>query len=223
LWHVAVRRDGVWLQPKSGGEARRIPQIATDHFALAERHRSLSCAACHATWAPQCYGCHLDFDPTQEQWDHLERRATPGQWRERRWAVHNGLPTLGVDRQGRVRPVVPGMIMTVEHPDLPSALFVRRFAAIAPHTTGKSRRCNDCHGAAPALGLGEGTLRREGETWRFTPSWATLKDGLAADAWTSLTADNRATEGHEMRPFSEEELQRLLPPVGQGSCGMSKH
>lgn len=217
LWHVELRPAGsgvaAWLYPKAGGPPRLIPQLEAGHFEAAERHARLSCAACHAAWAPQCYGCHLEYDPSGTQWDHVEQRATAGRWSERRWNIRNDRPPLGVDGEDRVRPVVPGMIATIEHPAGDGTLFVRRFAAVAPHTTGRSRRCNDCHGAPIALGLGDGLLEQGDDGWRLRPRLPVRADGLAADAWTSIDAGpSLQTEGED-RPFSAEELRRLLPPI----------
>ncbi len=111
----------------------------------AREHARLTCAACHSQWAPQCFGCHLRFEPAGEQWDHHERRVTPGRWVERRWDVRNGLPTLALGADGRIRPVVPGMVRTAEHPAWEGPRSRAHFRAIAPHTTGPARACETCH------------------------------------------------------------------------------
>ena len=79
-------------------------------------HERLNCSACHSQWAPQCFGCHMEYDEAGEQWDHVDRKMTPGRWSDRRWGVHNDLPPLGVNADDRIEPFVPGMIMTISHP-----------------------------------------------------------------------------------------------------------
>jgi hypothetical protein len=67
------------------------------------------------------------------------QRETPGRWNEQRWDVRSGLPPLGITAENTIRPFVPGMIMTIKHPDWEGQKFKRLFASTEPHTTGKSR------------------------------------------------------------------------------------
>lgn len=212
LWHVEVRPDGSrLLYPKQGGAALPIPDYRAEEHPLAEEHRRLTCSSCHSQWVPQCYGCHSEYDPDGRQWDHVRQRQTAGRWRETRWDVRAELPPLGVDGQDRVRPIAPGMIMQVEHPAWDKPLFRRLFGLSEPHTTGRSRSCESCHRSAKALALGAGEVSKQSGEWRFQPAKERLQDGLPADAWTSLDGllKGQATDG-ESRPFSAEEMQRIL-------------
>jgi len=210
LWHIEVRPAGLFLHRKLAGGAIRIPQMTPESHP-AEGHEHLTCTACHSQWAPQCFGCHLGYDPAGQQWDHVERRATPGRWVETRWGVRNGPPPLGVTAEGRVAPFVPGMILTVEHPNWEQPMFARLFVAIAPHTTGASRACPSCHTSSEALGLGRGALTKGESGWSFEPVHAALGDGLPADAWTGLNsrgAGEAARRGE--RPLNRREMLRIL-------------
>ena len=174
-------------------------------------HARLTCAACHSQWAPQCFGCHMEYDPDGEQWDHFEREITAGRWHEERWDVQNGLPALGVNAAGKVDVFVPGMIMTVDHPDLDEGKFVRVFGPLSPHTIGPARSCATCHRSTTALGLGEGRLYAEDGQLRFEPAGELLRDGLAADAWTNL--DNSLggrTPFEDQRPLNPAEMRRII-------------
>ena len=192
-----------------------------------ERHARLTCATCHSQWAPQCFGCHMEYDEDGEQWDHVERRVTPGRWSDRRWDVRNALPPLGVNANGRIEVFVPGMIMTVTHPSWEHDRFVREFAPLSPHTTGKSRSCESCHRSSEALGLGQGELRIADGEMQFIPARDLLADGLPADAWTNIgnTLGGRAPlpgqrplDAAEMkRVFSAELQQDSSPTGGSGS------
>jgi len=204
LWNIELRADGPWLHLKRGGAPRAIPPYATASHPMENEHRRLSCAACHSQWAPQCYGCHLSYDPNGEQWDHAARAVTPGAWIEQRGTTHNTLPPLGVDGQNRIVPVVPGMIMTAEHPTWSQPRFLRRFAALRHRQPPHGER------TPPALGLGQGGLTREEHGWRFMPDERPLADGLPADAWTRLSAPEQATGDPGARPFSATELRRIL-------------
>jgi hypothetical protein len=210
LWNIEVRVDGAWLYPKQGGAPLQIPPFTRASHPLGEQHRRLSCSACHSRWAPQCYSCHLSYDPNGEQWDHAAGAVTRGAWRERHGEVRNVLPPLGVDSADRIVPVVPGMIMTVRHPAWPKPCFVRRFAPLSPHTTGVARSCKSCHRSPMALGLGSGRLAKAGTGWRFTPAERRLADGLPADAWTRLGARQVQGSQETARPLSTAEMWRIL-------------
>ena len=176
-----------------------------------EAHERLTCNTCHSQWAPQCYGCHMEYDEDGEQWDHVERRMTPGRWSDERWGVRNDLPPLGVNAHGQVDVFVPGMIMTVAHPTFDKEKFVRRFAPLSPHTTGPSRSCESCHRSSTALGLGQGELRITDDAIRFEPASEPLRDGLPADAWTSIVrppGPGETGEGH--RPLDAAEIDAIL-------------
>ncbi|HFD80420.1 MAG TPA: hypothetical protein ENK05_08545 [Gammaproteobacteria bacterium] len=218
LWNVELRDGRAWLYRKNGGGRVEIPPYEEGAHPLAREHARLSCAACHSQWAPRCYGCHLEYDPEERQYDHVLHRRTAGRWKERRSAVDNGLPSLGVSDDDRVVPVVPGMIMTLAHPALDGPRLVRRFAALSPHTIGKARDCASCHRSAVALGLGEGTLENGEAGWRFLPARKTLSDGLPADAWTDLEGRLPELPPFGVRPFRPRELRKLLQaPLAAGT------
>ena len=205
LWHIELRDDGAWLHTKNTGRELRIPDPTPEHHDDDPSHGRLACAACHSQWAPQCFGCHMAFDPQGEQWDHMEKRATPGRWSDRFWHADNVLPALGVNERNEVEAFVPGMIMTVAHPDWDGEKFVRRFAPLSPHTTGASRSCESCHRSSRALGLGSGDDEL-------------LQDGLPADAWTN--SDNSLGGGTPVpgqRPFTPAEKKAILGAEIEGA------
>ncbi len=211
LWHVELRSEGLFLHRKVQGGAIRIPQYQQSSHPNQAAHARLACSACHAQWAPQCYGCHTGYDPQGRQWDHLAGRATPGHWMERRWGISNSLPPLGVAADGHIAPAIPGMILTIEHPAWKEIRFRRLFALLDPHTSGRSRSCESCHFSSVALGLGQGELARSEKGWKFEARRPALADGLPADAWTSL--DGAASGGATRignRPLSYREMQRIL-------------
>lgn len=218
LWHVELRVDGAWLHTKNTGRALKIPTAAS--HAHDEHHERLTCASCHSQWAPQCFGCHMEYDPDGEQWDHVERTATPGRWNNKRWHVNNALPALGVNDEEQIELFVPGMIMTVDHPNLEEEKFVRIFAPLSPHTTGKSRSCESCHRASEALGLGQGQLTRYAGATVFKPANNLLQDGLPADAWTNI--GNTLGGGTPMpgqRPLNKAEMNTVLNALIPGESG----
>jgi hypothetical protein len=59
-------------------------------------HSRLSCQACHSTWVPQCYGCHVRMDKSKTQLDKLSIKETPGLWEEFRSFIRYECPPLGI-------------------------------------------------------------------------------------------------------------------------------
>jgi len=216
LWNVEVDGERLWLHRKLSGGRIEIPQYSSSHL-LAGEHARLNCDACHSRWAPQCYGCHIEYVPDRRQWDHQLQRPTRGRWQEHRWGVESGPPALGVTAEGRIQPFVPGMILSIEHPQWEQPRFHRLFAALSPHTTGKSRDCVSCHGSSRALGLGEGRLLQCADGWRFIPKRPALRDGLPADAWTTLSGESAGASirGGDRSLLNQEVLRvleaRLIP------------
>lgn len=174
-------------------------------------HNRLTCAACHSQWAPQCFGCHMEYDQDGEQWDHIERKVTAGRWHDKRWDIRNTLPPLGVNAQDQIEVFIPGMIMTVAHPSWKEDKFVRIFAPLSPHTTGKSRSCESCHRSSEALGLGAGSITVADGELAFEPANKLREDGLPTDAWTNVgnTLGGRAPFPGQ-RPFNTQEMKNIL-------------
>jgi len=211
LWNIEVRANRLTLHLKLRDITRPIPVYHPPNHEWQSKYQRLTCNACHAQWAPQCYECHLRFSPDDQQWDHVERKLTPGHWSQHLGKVRNELPLLGVTAQGNITTFVPGMIMTVDHPDWEKPRFRRLFGSLSPHTTGRSRTCEECHLSPIALGLGEGQLEKRAGHWTFVATHTTLDDGLPADAWTRLGAETPGEGTHPGdRSFSREEILRVL-------------
>ena len=224
--HSGAELMGEHTASPYGGDAVRATctdchEPGPGHRGVMADHERLECATCHSQWAPQCFGCHMEYDPKGQQWDHLARAETPGRWHEDRWGIRNGQAALGVNSENRIELFVPGMIMSLAHPDWEQKKFVRVFAPLSPHTIGKARSCESCHRASAALGLGAGTIeQREGE-YHFTPEQPLQADGLPADAWTDLSGKlGGAAPRESLRPLSPQEMQKTLSaplPVPKGN------
>ena len=210
LWHIEVRADGLVLHRKSDGGRLLIPPMSARHHPAGGDHQRLTCTACHSGWVPQCYGCHMQYDPEQEQWDHVQQAMTPGAWLDARWGIRNQQPVLGVNTEQRIAPFVPGMIRSVEHPDLMGPPFRRLFAPLAPHTTLRGLDCAACHRNPVALGLGQGRLLRERGSWTFLPAQPASVDGLPEDAFVTLSGRSGTTTRRDARGFTPDELIRIL-------------
>lgn len=210
LEHVEVRPDGSWLHTKTTGRVLNIPYLDPANHA-GDDHERLECSTCHSQWAPQCFGCHMEYDSDGSQWDHVDRQVTPGRWREERSNIRNDLGSLGVSENGQIALFVPGMVMTVDHPDWTDQKFVRVFAPLSPHTTGASRSCKSCHRSSVALGLGQGELVERNGDVHFEPAHDLLQDGLPLDAWTDIERSlGGATPLENQRPLNVGEMKTVL-------------
>ncbi len=106
---------------------------------------SLECYACHASWVPQCYGCHVhvDYGPdkdgkpkhdtdwiasgskrnpdgsTAESPLGVKGIQSPGKVHETRAYLRWEEPVLGINGEGRVTPLMPGcqIVYTVKARD----------------------------------------------------------------------------------------------------------
>ncbi len=115
--------DDAWKSPNAMVAMDRVEKHAT----------SLECYACHASWVPQCYGCHVqmnysikDGKPYQDtDWVASGNKRTPdGQTAESTLGVKGVQspgkafetrsylrwedPVLGINGEGRVTPLMPG-------------------------------------------------------------------------------------------------------------------
>jgi hypothetical protein len=202
-------------------------------------HSKVSCSACHTAWAPQCVGCHNEFDKDADGFDLLDYKFVKGEWVEYVGKFFADLPTIGKRKgeNGQFEPAVPGMIMTIDKESFYSSddskssdeslIFHRLYAPVSPHTTSKKgRSCKSCHNNSLALGYGRGELKyvieyQKGH-WEFTPEFANRKeDGLPEDAWVGFDLYSsdlisnpldeyiRSTRT-DFRPLSIEEQKKVL-------------
>jgi len=110
-------------------QGRLTPEAQVAMCQVDKHMKRMECYACHATWVPQCYGCHLkiDFSEGKQSFDwvaagheHLDpaKQADrgegtydtymPGEVTEQRSYMRWEDPALGVSGEGRISPVTPG-------------------------------------------------------------------------------------------------------------------
>jgi quinol-cytochrome oxidoreductase complex cytochrome b subunit len=190
-------------------------------------HSKLSCSLCHSSWAPQCLGCHNEYDATDNMgYDHLKRKQIRGEWNEFIGRFIAEAPVIGVEEyDGKVeyKGAIPGMIMTIDtgsfHGIKAPHAFHRLYAPSAPHTTqAKGRNCKSCHLNPLALGFGRGKLsliQKNGLAyWTFENQFAKNEnDGLPEDAWTGfLNAEESIGNStrKQFRSLNQTEQKKLL-------------
>ncbi|HEB52243.1 MAG TPA: cytochrome C [bacterium] len=122
------------------------------------RHmQRMECYACHSTWAPQCYGCHVRVDYSSSDdpidWvavghDHLPNGTTcefteradalriPGRISELRAYLRWEDPALAVNGEGRISPCVPGCQTTATIVGADGKVLVSNSAFRIPNVEG---------------------------------------------------------------------------------------
>lgn len=189
-------------------------------------HKELACATCHTNWAPQCIGCHVDYDSKAKGYDLLDKKHKKGSWIEYAGEFLVGEPTLAVSEKAGEREIqtaVPGMIFTLDQSGFDekngvATTFHRLFAPASPHTTAaKGRDCKSCHNSPVALGYGRGKLEfiptKNNPHWTFEAEYANLpQDGLPSDAWIGFMeeAGTNTSTRLTFRAFSIKEQQKIL-------------
>ena len=119
-----LKIDNAWKSPDAMVAMSRVEKHA----------ESLECYACHASWVPQCYGCHVNVDygndkdgkpkhdtdwiasgskrnpdgSTAESPLGTKGIQSPGKVEETRAYLRWEEPILGINGEGRVTPLMPG-------------------------------------------------------------------------------------------------------------------
>lgn len=182
-------------------------------------HQRLSCDACHSSWVPQCYGCHVKRDARETHLDKLTLEETEGWWEEGRSFIRYNKPMLAIwdDEVVVVTPGCQDIVTLIDKDGEIEGGFNRlTMAAITPHTTQpKGRDCVDCHQSPKTIGLGEGTVVKKDGEWLFYP----VHQGVETLFGTTVGLDNYVTIDGEplqlsartnLRSFNKEELHRIL-------------
>jgi quinol-cytochrome oxidoreductase complex cytochrome b subunit len=190
-----------------------------------DAHDALTCGSCHTAWAPQCIGCHNDYEKDTPTYDLLDNKMITGAWIEYAGEYYADPPTLGISEDSSKRNIqtfIPGMVLTVDKNSYDGKsekeIFHRLFAPASGHTTmAKGRTCKSCHNDPLAIGYGRGTLKyilkNKKGAWEFTARFAPNKhDGLPEDAWIGFLEDPQLTRSTRMgmRPFSLQEQKEIL-------------
>jgi len=135
LMHLASGKD-IELKPlkllKEQNALSKKALVAMD--SITAHNDKMECYTCHATWAPQCYGCHvkIDYSGNKQNVDYvqmshdqdihgttggmrktLKKYLVDGQVTETRSYLRWEDPMLGQNGEGRITPLVPGCQVTI--------------------------------------------------------------------------------------------------------------
>ena len=187
LKNIKTRGDQRRLKLKLAKSELKIATVAAGHGG--KDHQRLTCDACHSTWAPQCYGCHVEYKKEGKQYDSLTHKPTLGRWEETAWAFEAKLPALGLYKN-RVMPFVPGMNWSLKQPNQ-KIKHQSFFSPLSPHSIGKARSCASCHNSDRVFGKNLG-LAKFGE-FASEKSWS----------GDTLRKDSRAFTNVEIQKIKE--------------------
>ncbi len=136
LVHLASGKDLV-LQPlkklNNENKLSLAGKVAMDQIEV--HNDRMECYTCHATWAPQCYGCHVRIDYSQgvkrTDWlaassdidergltgcarkENMDKYAIEGTISETRSYLRWESPPLSQNGEGRISPTIPGCQTTI--------------------------------------------------------------------------------------------------------------
>ena len=199
-------------------------------------HRRLSCESCHTRWAPTCFGCHIEFEPGTNSFNHITGTTEPGAWREFSSEFRAELPALGVRADGKIAPFIPGMKLSIDKSrfsGLKNDIIEKNiFVDFSAHTIGRSRSCLSCHFSGQALGFGRGELSIDNNGRpTFRPVYRVgqfgVNRGVSEDGWIKPFGLIRYKNGS--RSLTPEEQRRVLKVgidlklSGKGSFNSGKY
>ena len=174
-----------------------------------EHIEKLECYACHATWAPQCYGCHMQYDRRVKgtDWITTSKKVDPFTGRqtvteefgdlslENRSFMRWESPILGINLRGKVSPLAPGCqvfytfvdekgsIQTLnKHYTTSTGHNSPTLAPMHPHSISLvARTCEDCHTNPKSVGYGTGNSRSAEKILGDSPLFQDLSKGVYGD------------------------------------------
>jgi len=169
----------------------------------------LECYACHSTWAPQCFGCHMQYDRRVKgtDWITTSKKVDPKTGRqtvtkavgdltiENRSFMRWENPMLGVNLKGKISPLIPGCQVFYTYIDengnvkalnkyyiTSSGHNDPTLATLNPHSTSLvARTCEECHTNPKVIGYGTATSRSAGKLLGDNPMFQDLSKGAYGD------------------------------------------
>ncbi|MDP6180566.1 MAG: hypothetical protein QGG48_11805, partial [Desulfatiglandales bacterium] len=169
----------------------------------------MECYACHATWAPQCFGCHMEYDRRVEgtDWIATSKKVDPVTGRqtvtkkdgnlalENRSFLRWESPILGMNLREKVSPLAPGCQVFYTFIDEEGEIKALNktyttstghnsptLAPLQPHSISLvARTCEDCHTNPKTIGYGTGNSRSAGKILGDSPLFQDLSKGVYGD------------------------------------------
>ncbi|MES0336004.1 MAG: hypothetical protein SFH39_06545 [Candidatus Magnetobacterium sp. LHC-1] len=202
------RREMPLLKNVSLGNKWKTEQGRVAMGVISQHNEKMECYACHSTWAPQCFGCHIKYDARKEGIDwplSAEKHTVMGKQVITKAAgdIHTENvsyirwenPLLVMNYKGRVAPAMPGCQTVWTFVD--SNGVTREvnkiyktsdgnnsptIAPLQPHAnTAVARTCESCHTDPKAIGYGAGVSRSSSKIDKDKPHFANMGVDTNAD------------------------------------------
>jgi len=216
-------KEQAYVISRYTGKKHRIPMLknvnSTDRFktqqgkvamaSIPGHIEQMECYACHSTWAPQCFGCHMQYDRRVKgtDWVTTSKKVDPKTGRqtiteelgdltiENRSFLRWENPILGKNFRGKVTPLVPGCQVFYTFIDEKGNIkALNKFyktssghndptlAPLNPHSaTLAARTCEDCHTNPKSMGYGTGNSRSVQQLQGDSPMFQDLSKGVYGD------------------------------------------
>ena len=180
--------------------------------AMSTIHRhieKMECYACHAVWAPQCFGCHMQYDRRVKgtDWITTSKKISPTTGRqtvteefgnlsfENRSFLRWENPIMGLNFRGKVSPLAPGCQVFYtfidedgnikalnKHYTTSTGHNSPTLAPMNPHSTSLvARTCEECHTNPKAIGYGTGNSRSAEKLLGDSPLFQDMSEGVYGD------------------------------------------
>lgn len=215
--------DSAYVLSRYTGKKHNIPLLKkikdTDSFktqqgkvamsTVSQHIKTMECYTCHSTWAPQCFGCHIEYDRRKNGTDWVITSKTLGPVTGRQTITETAgnisienrsflrweTPILGVNLRGKISPLAPGCQVFYTFIDENGVVKVRNkfyqtstghnsptLAPMFPHSVSLvARTCEDCHTNPKSIGYGTGNSRSAAKVLGDTPLFQDLSKGVYGD------------------------------------------
>ena len=200
---------------------------------VSQHIEKMECYTCHSTWAPQCFGCHMQYDRRKEgtDWIDTSKNVDPETGRqtivkklgnlsiENRSFLRWESPILGINLKGMVSPLMPGCQVFYTFIDENGDVKVNNkfyttssghnsptLAPSHPHSVSlASRTCEDCHTNPKAIGYGHGNSRSVAKLQGNKPMFQNLAKGVYGDIPNAKTGKWQVPKIEDF-PYSLDQL-----------------
>jgi len=218
LYNVVKEGKKTILYRKLDGKKLIIPKFSNNNYHKWDFHKRLDCSACHSSWIPSCYGCHEIYFKNSYQFDWIKHRKTLGKWLEKRSYLRYEDSTLAIGYNKKIMLSAPGCQVFMNIYDKKN--YQKSFTSLAyatwnPHTTSKSKNCNECHFNPSSLGLGKGRLDLKNNKISFISYFEPKKGGFnldfALDSLVDLNGTAKQSFSRDFaRAFKKSEIKKIV-------------
>lgn len=200
---------------------------------VSQHVQKLECYTCHTTWAPQCFGCHIQYDRRKDgtDWVETSKKINPETGRqtittskgnisiENRSFMRWEKPILGVNFRGKISPLAPGCQVFYTYIDENGEIKTKNkfyqtssnhnsptLAPLFPHSVSLvARTCEDCHTDPKTIGYGTGNSKSAAKIIGDAPLFQDLSKGAYGDI-PGIKSGKWQVPKIENFPYSLEQL-----------------